>query len=276
MRLFGALLLLAATAFAQRQRIEHFELRPAADGLRLYVTIDGEDRLISNRATTAWNGWTPQVLVYSERVTPDSALQRLRWYDAFTRNSYTISTGEPLRYDNVSHVRLSNGEYVLLVNLRDPESKAPWVELAAPKRGVLLREQFAAWGIAADDRAQLRRYAPADIERTNGDLSLLTPEVVANVKLAAPPKFDAPGLYESVTPERTVTLNLRAGGQGTLVVQSEGKTQPLARQGEWTQSGTEVKFDDMTWVASLYGLTPKSWDRKEWGVAGLPLRRASN
>jgi hypothetical protein len=267
-------ILCATSLFAQRQAIERYELRPAADGLRLYITIEGEDRLISNRATKAWDGWTPQVIIYAERATSETALQRLRWYDTFTRNSYTISTGEPLEYTDVVPVRLSTGEYVLVVSLRDPEGRVPWVELASPRGGVVIREQYAAWGTAADDRAQLRRYRPEDIDRTKGDISLLAPDVIANVPIAKTPEFGAAGLYEFATQEKTITLNLRPGGTGTLVVQEEGKGQPRARQGKWTQTGREVQFEGMTWVAGLNGLTPKIWDRQEFGVTGLPLRRA--
>jgi hypothetical protein len=260
-------------AIAQRQRIEHFELRPAADGQRLYITIEGQDRLISNRSTKAWEGWTPQVIVFSERVTPQSELQRLRWYDTFTRDTFTISTGEPLEYTDVVPVRLSTGNYVLLISLREPETKAPWVELATPRGGVVLREQNAAWGTAVNDRVQLRRYRPEDIERTKGDIGFLAADVTANVTLTALPKFAAPGLYEMTSPARTVTLNLRPGGTGTLVVQQEGKQRPEARQGRWSESGTEVTFEGMTWVAGLNGLTPKVWNRGEWGPSGLALRR---
>jgi hypothetical protein len=269
-----AVLLLAVSAFAQRQRISHYELRPAADGLRLYITIDGEDRLISNRATRAWDGWTPQFIIYSERMDQDAAEQRLRWYDAFTRNAFTLSAGEKLEYTDVSHVRLSNGDYVLLISLRDPDSKAPWVELAGPKRGVFLREQYAAWGTVTGDRAQLRRYLPQDIERTKGDISLLAPDIIASISLIPPATVDAAGLYEYRDTGRTVTLNLRPGGKGTLIVQSEGKEEPVARQGTWTQVGSEVRFGEMSWVTGVNGLTPKEWDRKEWGAVGLPLRRA--
>ena len=269
----AVLLILAAAAFAQPQRIEDYELRSAADGLRLYVKIEGEDRLVSNRATKAWRGWTPQIIIYAERVTPDATAQRLRWYDAFSRDSFTISTGEEIEYNDVVPVRLSGGDYVLLISLRDPEAKAPWVEVASPRGGVFLREQYAAWGTAAGDRAQLRRYRPEDIERTRGDISLLAPDIVAMVPLS-PAKFEAPGLYEYSDVQRSVTLNLRPGGTGTLVVQHEGKGQPVARQGKWTQTGNEIQFDGMSWVTGVNGLTPKTWSRKEWGSAGLPLRRA--
>ena len=43
MRAAAIALLGAACVFSQTQRIERWELRPAADGLRLYVYIDGED-----------------------------------------------------------------------------------------------------------------------------------------------------------------------------------------------------------------------------------------
>jgi hypothetical protein len=271
----AVLLLVAATAFAQRQRIERHELRPAADGLRLYITIEGEDRLISNRAIKAWEGWTPQIIIYAERVSDTTALHRLRWYDAFTRDSFTISTGEALDYTDVVPVRLSGGDYVLLVSLRDPESKAPWAELASPRNGVLLREQYAAWGTAANDRAQLRRYLPADIQRTKGDISLLAPDIVAMVPLTGLPKFEAAGVYEYSEVGRTVTLNLRPGGTGTLIIQHEGKGQPVARQGKWTQTGNEVRFDNMSWVTGVNGLTPKTWNRAEWAATGLPLRRGA-
>src|SRR5690606_17358608 len=71
------LLFLTCSPFLHAQRIEHFELRPAADGLRLYITVLGEDRLISSRATKAWQGWTPQTLIYAERLTQGSLAKRL-------------------------------------------------------------------------------------------------------------------------------------------------------------------------------------------------------
>jgi hypothetical protein len=276
-------LLSAACAFPQTQRIERWELRPAADALRLYAYIDGEDRLISNRAINAWDGWTPNVLIYSEWVTPGStAQQRLRWYDAFTRNSRTIST-DSLTYHDVATARLSNGSYAILIGIRDPETKAPWAELATPADGVFLREQFATYGTAANDFVEIRRYLPEDIERTKGNLNLTTPFSASRVPLmpAAVPR--APGLYEASfpaagAPGRTVTLNLRPGGVATLVTSFEDKRMPIAKQGSWSQTGADVRVDLggrlMVWTFGANGLTPRSWDRKEWGSSGLQLRRA--
>lgn len=271
----ASLLMLAITvAFAQRERIEQFELRPAADGLRLYITIEGENRLISNRATKAWNGWTPQMIIYSERTTPDAKTHRLRWYDSLSRESVTISDGEEMEYIDVVPVRLLGGDYVLLISLRDQQSKAPWSELASPRGGVFLREEFASWGTAANDRAQLRRYIPEEVERQKGDLSLLAPNVVASIPLVPLKKLDAAGMYEYAAEGITATLNLRPGGQGTLVVQKDGKS-PVASQSAWTQTGNEVRFGGWSWVAGVNGLTPKIWDRAQWGAEGLPLRRAT-
>ena len=272
--LFGA-----AAAFGQPQRIERYELRPAADIPRLYVTIEGEDRLISNRGLKAWPGWTPQTLIYAER-SPSGTANRLRWYDAFTRNSQTISTDD-LVYEAVDTARLSNGTYALLIALRDPESRVPYVELATPQ-GVFLREQFATYGTAANDAVQIRRFAPEDVFRHKGDFSLLSPTVVGTVSLLLKAPAAA-GVYETSLPAgegpaRTVTLNLRAGGQATLVSTVEGKS-PIGQKGTWKQTGSEVRVElesgPFVWVVGANGLTPKLWNRREWGSVGVPLRRTA-
>jgi hypothetical protein len=283
MRAVVLALLGAACAFAQNQRIERWELRPAADGLRLYVVIDGEDRLISNRAINAWDGWTPQTLIYSEWVKAGSTeQQRLRWYDAFTRNSQTISS-DSLTYNDVATARLSDGTYAILIGIRDPETRAPWTELATPKGGVFLREQFATYGTAANDFVEIRRYRPEDIERTKGDLKLTTPFSNSRIPLMPSAVPRAAGLYEAMLPAadgpgRTVTLNLRPGGVATLVTTFDDKRMPVAKQGAWSQTGADVRVDlggtVMVWTFGANGLTPRSWDRKEWGSTGLPLRRA--
>jgi hypothetical protein len=272
----------AACVFGQGQRIERWELRPAADALRLYIFIDGEDRLISNRAINAWDGWTPQTLIYSEWVTPGSTEeQRLRWYDTFTRNSYTIST-DSLTFNDVATARLSNGNYAILIGIRNPDTKVPWAELASPKGGVFLREQFATYGTAANDSVEIRRYRPEDIERTKGNLSLTTPFSTSRVSLSPDPNRGAAGLYEAILPAadapgRTVTLNLRPGGVATLITTFDGKGMPIAKQGKWSQTGADVRVElgnnVMSWTFGANGLTPKTWDRKEWGSTGLPLRR---
>jgi hypothetical protein len=279
-----ALLALAAPLLcAQKERIQRWELRPAADAQRLYVTIDGVDRLISNRAINAWDGWTPQTIIYSEWVTQGSIdQQRLRWYDAFTRNSYTVST-DTLSYNDVVPARLSDGSYALLIGIRDRETKVPWVELATPNGGVFLREQFATYGTAANDFVEIRRYRPEDIERTKGELNLTTPFSTSRVSLRPGAVAGAAGIYEAALPaadaaSRTVTLNLRPGGTATLVTSFEGKGMPISKQGSWSQNAAEVRVDFngklTVWTVGVNGLTPKSWDRKEWGAFGLALRRS--
>ena len=279
MRTAVLLPLCAMAALGQAQRIERFELRPAADLPRLYVRIDGTDRLISNRALKAWPGWTPQTLIYSERAAAGGTTNRLRWYDAFTRNSYTIATDE-LTYEGVETARLSNGTYAILIALRDPESHVPYVELATPQ-GVFLREQFATFGTAANDAVQVRRFAPEDVKRHKGDFNLLSPIVIASVSLL-PKAPEAAGVYEATLAggdgvERRITLNLRAGGQATLVSTTEGKA-PAGMQGKWTQTGAEVRVElesgPFVWVVGANGLTPKLWNRREWGSIGVPLRRS--
>lgn len=269
----------AMAAFGQAQRIEHYELRPAADMPRLYIKIDGEDRLISTRGMKAWPGWTPQTLIYAERA-PTGTANRLRWYDAFTRNSYTISNDE-LNYEDVATARLSNGKYAILVALRDPQSRIPYVELATPEGGVFLREQFATYGTATNDTVQIRRFTPEDVQRHRGDFALLSPSIVGTVSLLPKPP-DAAGLYETSLPavgdstDRKATLNLRAGGQATLIVTAEGKS-PIAQKGTWKQQGAEVRVElesgPFVWVVGANGLTPKLWNRQEWGSYGVPLRR---
>ncbi|HYO83896.1 MAG TPA: hypothetical protein VES20_21005, partial [Bryobacteraceae bacterium] len=255
---FACVLLLVGALCGQSQRVEQWELRPAADGLRLYAKIGGEDRLISNRATAAWDGWLPQTLIYAERVAPGESLQRLRWYDAFTRNSHTISTGESLDYSLVSTARLSNGQYALLITLRDPEARIPYVEIALPQTGVFLRESHAAFGVAAADFVQILRYAPADVDAKRGDLALLSPTATSRVPLLAPKFTDGAGVYEAVLDaERTATLNLRSGGQALLVVSAEGKGQPAAVRGTWTQQGAEIRVvgengKTLTWVVGAF------------------------
>ena len=278
MKSMALLLLCVGCAFGQGQRIQRYELRPAADMPRLYITIDGEDRLISNRALKAWEGWTPQTLIYAERA-PSGTGNRLRWYDGFTRNSYTISTDE-LVYEGVDTARLSNGTYAILIALRDPESRVPYVELATPQ-GVFLREQFATYGTAANDAVQIRRFAPEDVFRHKGDFGLLTPIVVGTVSLLPKPP-EAAGVYEATLPAasgpaRNVTLNLRPGGQATLVSTVEGNS-PVGQKGTWKQNGAEVRVElesgPFVWVVGANGLTPKLWNRQEWGSVGVPLRRA--
>jgi hypothetical protein len=274
----------ALIASGQGQRIERHELRGAADGQRLYVTIDGEDRLISSRALKAWPGWTPQTLIYSEMTAPGSETQRLRWYDAFTRNSSTIST-DRLDYIDVATARLSTGEHAVLINLRDPQTHIPYMELAAPKRGVFLREQFAAYGTAANDYVEILRYAPEDVERVKDRLNLTTPTSVSRVPLTPGAAPNAAGLYTAILtpaagPPRNITLNLRAGGQATLITEVEGQGAPAAVQGAWFQTGADVRLDlkgDLiVWTLSANGLTPKEWRREKWGSTGVPLRRQSS
>jgi hypothetical protein len=273
------LLTLASAVFGQAERIEYYEIREAG---RLYVKIAGENRLVSARAIRVWEGWTPQTLLYSELAPESESHQRLRWYDAFTRNSKTITT-EDLEITDVVTARLSSGEYAILVALRQQGTNAPGVVLATPA-GVFLRENYATFGTASNDQVQLLRWDPAEVEKTGGKLEGLRP-IVSMVPLQSTPA-SAAGLYEATLKSasgsgRTVTLNLRADGSATLVSVYSGKAQPIARRGRWVQTGADVRVDfehggpadSMVWTLGANGLTPKSWNRKEWGLVGLLLRR---
>jgi hypothetical protein len=188
-----------------------------------------------------------------------------------------------MRFNDVATARLSTGDYAILIGIRDPETRVPWVELATPTGGVYLREQYATYGTAANDNVEIRRYRPEDIQRTRADLSLTTPYSVSRAPLRPGAAPSAAGLYELSLPggnsaEWTATLNLRPGGVATLITKQEGKAVPVAKQGIWTQTGSEVRVDLggrlMVWTLGINGLTPRTWDRKEWGPVGLPLRRS--
>jgi hypothetical protein len=277
--LLAALLAVAPEAGAQAQRIDRYEIR---EGTRLYVSISGEDRLISTRAIKAWPGWTPQTLLYAERDPQNAAQQRLRWYDSFTRNSTTI-TVEDLNITDVITARLSSGDYAILVSLRQQGTNLPSVVLATPS-GVFQREPYATFGTAANDRVELLRWEPAELAKTGGKTDGLKP-IVSMVPLRSAPA-SAAGMYEVTLPvadasSRTITLNLRRDGSATLISVFGGKRQPIARRGKWVQTGADVRVDfehagpsdAMVWTLGANGLTPKAWNRNEWGVIGLPLRR---
>lgn len=275
LRFVWACALAAAAALAQGQRIERFEVR----NNRLFLHIDGQDRIVSTTAVGAWPGWLPSQVIYTERV---DGRERIRWYDAFTRNSQTIGF-EDLHVADVTTVRLSGGRYAILLALRDA-SNMPSVALATPE-GIFHRERNAMYGTAANDAVEILRYDPEDLMRTRGDLTLLKPAVSVSVPLKPPPAR-AEGIYEAILPaastgaSRTVTLNLRPDSSATLVMVFEGR-EPVVRRGKWSQREAEVRLDlegpgaeSLTWTLTADGLTPRTWDKSSWGATGLTLRRA--
>jgi hypothetical protein len=274
-----SLLTVAGDASGQAQRIDGYEMR---EGTRLYVSIGGENRLVSTRALKAWPGWSPQTVLYAEQDPQNAAHQRLRWYDSFRRNSTTI-TVEDLNITDVVTARLSSGDYAILVSLRQQGTNLPSVVLATLS-GVFQREPYATFGTAANDQVELFRWDPAELQKMNGKTDGLKP-ILSMVPLRAAPA-SAVGMYEVTLPSadastRTITLNLRRDGSATLISVHTGKRQPIARRGKWVQTAADVRVefehggpsDAMVWTLGANGLTPKAWNRNEWGVIGLPLRR---
>lgn len=261
-------------ASAQKQAIDYFEVRNG----RLFLTIEGEPRVISTSAIRAWPGWTPQIVLYSEQADKS---ERLRWYDAFTRNSQTVGTMD-VHIADLTTVRLSTGDYAILIQGRDNASKLPSVALATPTR-VFYREPNATYGTAANDTVEIRRYDLEELERTKGDVTLLAPAVSVNIPLTDAPA-NAAGIYEARfpaadSPGRTITLNLRGDGSATLITAFDGRD-PIARRGQWKQTDAVIRLDlesppdTLVWTLTADGLTPRSWNKATYGATGLTLHRA--
>jgi hypothetical protein len=176
-RVIIALLILltgAAIATAQRQpaRASKFRLEPV-DGVplanRLFVTINGRERKISDQALLAWIIDDGKSVAYSWTDGAggfENEGQSLRVYNVATGRIRKILS-EFTAIVALTPLRLTTGELALLLKMADGGLGGSYFAVVDPKRGEVFYRRWAEVTDITGDRITLAFYKPDDWDQIN-------------------------------------------------------------------------------------------------------------
>lgn len=194
--------LTAAQESALRQPIAtSFRLERTEDAItqRLFITVNGKERRISNRAIDAWLIDDGRSVVYSG---PDGSGgyenegQSLRIYNVRTRRTRKVLS-EYTAVVAVMDVKLSTGQQALLVRLGDGGLGASYFAVVDPRRGEVFFRSWAELIELKGDRIKLGFFKEDDW----GDINEERSDEFKNRPKVIPPA--------TMKPRRTETHDLR-------------------------------------------------------------------
>lgn len=139
---------LAAQKDVIRQpRASSFRLEKHAEGLghNLYITVNGRERRVTNRAVEAWIIDGGRTVAYSWLDGSggfENEGQSLRLYDVRTGRIRKVLS-EYFFVSAVMDVRLSNGQLALLVSMEDGGLGGRYLAVVDPRRGEVFFRQWA-------------------------------------------------------------------------------------------------------------------------------------
>ena len=138
-------------------------------GNRLYITVNGRERKISNQALEAWLIDDGKSVAYSWLDGAggfENEGQSLRIFDVRTGKTRKVLS-EYMGIVALMPVRLSNGQLALLIKMADGGLGASYFAVVDPKRGEVFYRRWAELTELAGDRIKLAFYDPEDWDQIN-------------------------------------------------------------------------------------------------------------
>lgn len=138
-------------------------------GNRLFITVNGRERKISNQALDAWLIDDGKSVVYSWLDGSggfENEGQSLRIFDVRTGKTRKILS-EYMGIDALMPVRLSTGQLALLIKMADGGLGASYFAVVDPRRGEVFYRRWAELTDVTGDRIKLAFYDPDDWNQIN-------------------------------------------------------------------------------------------------------------
>lgn len=147
MQLVSAPAALAQTRPNRQPRASRFRLEKYGDRLdnRLFVTVNGREKKVTNYAHHAWIIDDGRSVIYSWRDGSggfENEGESLRIYDVRTGGIRKILS-EYVMVSALTEVRLSTGQLALLVSMADGGLGASYFAVVDPKRGQVMKRSWA-------------------------------------------------------------------------------------------------------------------------------------
>lgn len=194
-------ILFSVSVFGQKAtKIEIKDDGTIYDGGKLYATINGKSRKISDAATNAWIVENGKVVVFasSDRSRGfEGEGESLTIYDVKTGKTrqimaeHTFTTG-------LSEVRLTNGANAFVVSMGDGGLGGSYIAVVDPKRGEVLAESLAELTEIKGDKITIAYYKEEDWDAINQERNY--DDSKSHNAFAKPTK---------VKPEKTATFDLK-------------------------------------------------------------------
>ena len=172
--LLFCLLLFPVTVSAQRRQAiaTNFRLQPI-EGVplanRLYITVNGRERNISNQALQAWIIDDGKSVAYSWTDGAggfENEGQSLRLYDVGTGTRRKILS-EYMAIVALTPIRLTTGELALLIKMGDGGLGGSYFAVVNPKRGEVFYRRWAEVTEVTGDQITLAFYDPENWDEIN-------------------------------------------------------------------------------------------------------------
>ena len=182
MKTIAVLLISVAVSGQMLKRFEIHRPYGSVTGKLVAYMRDREVNL-STDALRAWEGWHPEIIVFTELL-PDGR-EQLRAFNSITGVRSDITT-ERLSIRDISTVLLDNGESVLVLFMRDNSGRTPWLGLAHPKLGVFQRIPNATAGAIVKDTVVVHFFDGREVDANVQDLQRVRPSRTEAISLRPP------------------------------------------------------------------------------------------
>jgi hypothetical protein len=174
-------LVLITTVGAQTLRMVEIRKPVGSATGKLVATVDGREANLSNDAARAWEGWHPDIVIFTEVLHDGS--EALRAFNGITGALSTITT-EQLSIHDITVARLQGGDYTLVLFARD-KLERPWLVLAHPRKGTFRRIPNVTAGAIVNDTVEVRFFDPGDLKARGKDVRELQPSRISIIPLRA-------------------------------------------------------------------------------------------
>ncbi len=163
--------IITTSAFAQALRATTFEVEGSGEyyGGKLYITINGKQKMIAEQANDAWIINDGREVVYSGRDGAggyENEGQSLRIYDVNTGKTKKIMS-HYYYVTGLSAFKLKNGQIALLVRMEDGGLGGAYFSVVDPKRGEVFFRSWAEIIQLKNDTITLAFYKDSDWETIN-------------------------------------------------------------------------------------------------------------
>lgn len=198
--------IISISAFSQDLRAASFEIKGGTSeyyGGKLYITINGQQKMVAEQANDAWIINNGKEIVYSARDGAggyENEGQSLRVYDVKTGKTRKVMS-QYYMVTGLSEIKLKNGQIALLVRLEDGGLGGSYFSVVDPTRGEVFFRSFAEIRQPLQgDRIKLSFYKEEDWENIT---QTRDPYFYENKKVFPPNKT-------KVKPYKTETHDLKA------------------------------------------------------------------